>query len=509
MKETVKINLNGLLFHLDNDAYECLKNYLDTLKNRFGSTPKEAEEILEDIESRIAEILQEKMSASKQVITLADIEEIISLLGTAEEMGQDEAQETQATFSSGKQQKKTNKRFYRDPQNKILGGVCSGIGAYFNIDPIWIRLIFVFLFFANLAGLLIYVVLLFILPPAHTTAQRLEMQGKRVTLNDIEDSVKIEYEKVKESVKGFSNSNTYNEARGTLSEIAQVIGKILVIFIKVIGIIIGVSLLIALISILLGVVAGGAIFMPWHLFYNWHIPPLFLWQQISLVGICLFLIIGLPILALLVKIFKLLFDIRTTNRVAMGIGATVWLFAVITLIVFFVTDSNKDAFRQKTTSSYTLDFPTAKTLYIDLNTSFLDENDIDYYQVFDFTFGYNDYRNNFLRQPTLKIEQSSDEKTELIIERNSANLKIKKISKETDELVEYNWQLLDTLLLLDEYYYCNEEDAWRMPIINLTLRIPEEQKYRLSPKIEQLMNNEFHSRKRIRQQNWQREESIE
>jgi phage shock protein PspC (stress-responsive transcriptional regulator) len=196
MKETIKINLNGQLFDLDNDAYERLKNYLESLKSKFGASPDEAKEILEDIESRIAEILQEKLFEAKQVITLADINEIISLLGTAEDIEEPESEE-ESNARSTKAQYKSSKRFYRDPQNRVFGGVCSGLSAYFNVDPIWIRLLFVFLFFANLAGLIIYVVLWIVIPPAHSTGQRLEMQGKKVTINDIEDSVKKEYEKVK------------------------------------------------------------------------------------------------------------------------------------------------------------------------------------------------------------------------------------------------------------------------------------------------------------------------
>jgi phage shock protein PspC (stress-responsive transcriptional regulator) len=485
MKETIKINLNGQLFDLDTDAYTQLKKYLDSLKTKFSSSPNEAQEILEDIESRIAEILQQKISVSKQVISMADIDEIISLMGTADEMDQPVTDEEKKTDTSNSQPK-SSKRFYRDPQNKILGGVCAGIAAYFNIDPLWIRLLFVFLVFANLAGLLIYIILLIILPPAITTGQRLEMQGKRVTINDIEGSVKREFEKVKASVKDIPNSKGYRNAESAVSEIFNTLGHIIIVFLKVIGVIIAVSLLMALIFTVLGLIIGGAAIIPFHFANALHFPNLLAWPQISFLGFCLFLVIVLPILALLTKIIKLLFDIRTTNRVAAGIGATIWVVAFISIIVLLVTDTNKDIFRLSKTSTHTILIQKEKPLYIGLKTRHIDEDDIDYYHVFNFEFAYDDFHDSFLKNPTLEFKESANKEMKLVIERNYANLKIGKMPKDHNRIVEYSWQMTDTLLLLDEYYSCDEDNAWRFPDVKIILEIPEGQKVFLKKDIGKL-----------------------
>lgn len=501
MKETIKINLGGLLFDLDNDAYDRLKAYLDSIKIKFDSSGTEGLEILEDIESRIAEILQQKMSDSKQVITLSDIDEIIALLGTADEMDDVEEDDTSKSSNFSKQNSKSNKRFYRDPQNSILGGVSSGIAAYFNIDPLWIRLIFVFLFFANLAGLIIYLILWFILPPARTTGQRLEMQGKRVTLNDIEDSVKNEYDKVRSSVKNISNSKGYQNAESALSEVFTVLGRILVVFIKVVGAIIGVSLLIALIATILGVVVGGAAFMPWQVFHGWHFPNIFHWTNVSLFSICLFIVLALPIIALLTKIIRMLFDIPSRNRVAAGIGATIWVIAFISLIVLLVVEGERGLFRTTDTARYTLNIPENKALYVSLKEHRYDADDFENYQVFNFKFGYDDYHDDFYKRPKLEIRATDLSDVKLKIERNYANFKIGKVHDNNDDIANYNWRMNDTLLVLNEYYICDDDNAWRIPFVIIKLEIPEGQEVYFDDDLQKLLDNKNYSGQHYRMTN--------
>ena len=138
MKKTFTINISGIIFHIDEDAFEKLSNYLNSIKSCFNSSDGK-DEIIADIEARIAEMLQAKISDSKQVITIEDISEIIAVMGEPEQIGAENGAQTKSNYSSTE----TRKRLYRDSDNKVLGGVCSGIGAYFNIDPVWIRVAFV------------------------------------------------------------------------------------------------------------------------------------------------------------------------------------------------------------------------------------------------------------------------------------------------------------------------------------------------------------------------------
>ena len=157
MKETIKINLAQLLFDLDADAYTKLKDYLDSLKHYFEQSSEEASEILSDIEQRIAEILSEKLKDKKQVVTIADVDSVIEMMGTAEDFARESDASEEDTSASQEKQKatssdeysKVHRRFYRDVDNNILGGICSGLAAYFNVDSVWIRLAFIVLLFIN------------------------------------------------------------------------------------------------------------------------------------------------------------------------------------------------------------------------------------------------------------------------------------------------------------------------------------------------------------------------
>lgn len=474
MKETVKVNLGGQLFDLDSDAYEKLKKYLDSLKRKFGGSPKEAEEIVEDIEIRIAELLSAKIGDKKQVIILADVDEVISQLGTADEMDEPESEEADQTETKSKSQSRGKKRFYRDTDNSVLGGVCSGLSAYFDIDPIWIRLLFVVLFFANLAGLLIYVILWIAIPPARTTAQRLEMRGKPVNINNIEESVKKEFDKVTSKIKDIPHSKGYKNIESGLTEFFRVLGNALLVFLKIIGILIGVSLLLAFIFAIIGLVAGGALFFPGEWFNTWHWPHIGLWPHFTITGICLFLIIVIPIVAVIVKIIKLLFGIQTRNQVAAGLGATIWVMALITFIVLLASDIDRGTFRNTEHTEYYFDIPQNKQLSI-----FVDEHDnsnhhLEYYQFFDREFVWDEWNDDYLDKPNVIIRRSDSKQIKLDIYKNYLHFQIGKKPSRWEKLADYDWRMSDSRLILDEFYTVDEDYVWRLPKVKVIITVPED-----------------------------------
>lgn len=476
MKETVKVNLNGQLFDLDSDAYEKLKRYLDTLHRKFGVSPEEAGEIIEDIEARIAELLATRINEKKQVITLADVEEIISQLGTPEELEDEEiGDEEKATSAKSSGNQTTHKkRFYRDTENSILGGVGSGLGAYFNIDPIWIRLLFVVLFFANLAGLLIYIVLWVVIPPARTTAQKLEMQGKPVNINNIEESVKEEFNKVSSSIKNIPNSKGYKNIESGLSEFFRALGNILLVLLKIVGIIVGVSLLLAFIFTIIGVVAGGALFFPGQWFNNWNWFHFGGWPHLTLAGMCLLIIVILPIIAVLVKIVKLMFGVKTRNNVAAGLGATVWVVALITFIVLIVTDIERGTFRNTDYTEYYFEIEDSNTLYIDVDLRDNSNHQLEYYQFFDREFVWDEWSDDYLDSPEVILKRSTDDRIKLEIHKSYLDFQVGKKPSGWNKLADYNWRVSDSRLVLDEYYSVDEDYIWRLPKVKVVVIVPED-----------------------------------
>ena len=191
MKLTVNINLGGYAFNVDEDAYDRLRQYMKSLEKEF-SGESSAAEIMSDIEGRIAELFKSRLTGYKQVITMKDVEEVMAILGAPEVIS-----------GSGTSEERTGRsprRIYRDPDGRIIGGVCAGLGAYFNWDPLIWRVIFVALVIAGGFGVALYLILWIIVPEAKTTAQKLEMRGDPVTIENIKDSVKQEFETVKKKM---------------------------------------------------------------------------------------------------------------------------------------------------------------------------------------------------------------------------------------------------------------------------------------------------------------------
>lgn len=229
MKKTLSIHLGRQLFVIEEDAYDRLQAYLKKLEaslaNESGIT-----EIVEDIEMRFAELLTQYLGETRQVVTIGDIEKAISSLGEPEEITEETEQpkQTQASSDSNGQ-----KRMYRDVDNGMLGGLCSGLAAYLGIDPVIVRIIFVIFFFMGF-GFPVYIILWIIIPSAKTPSERLQMKGKPVNI----DTLKEEFEKTAGRLKNdtinaankFKNNNQHltSQAANALRLIGKIFGVFLI-----------------------------------------------------------------------------------------------------------------------------------------------------------------------------------------------------------------------------------------------------------------------------------------
>lgn len=219
MKKTVTININGRQFFIDEDAYAKLSSYLNRIEQGFKSQ-ESGDEIINDIESRIAEIFEEQINRETGVVNIQMVEEVICTMGEPEEFS-DEEQKTKSRPTSTALVK-PSKRFYRDIDNRILGGVCAGIAAYLGIDSIIVRIIALVLIpLTSGAIILIYLVLWLALPPAITTAQKLEMRGQHITISTIEQSIKDEYDEVKKNFSNFKQSKAYKKGENFFSRFGR------------------------------------------------------------------------------------------------------------------------------------------------------------------------------------------------------------------------------------------------------------------------------------------------
>jgi phage shock protein PspC (stress-responsive transcriptional regulator) len=198
MKKNISINISGIIFHIEEDGYEVLKKYLDSI-NKYFSSFEDSSEILSDIESRIAEIFLGKLNEGKQVITFEDVNSLVSTMGSvsdfkaAEEQEFSQAENTAQTEPQTEGERRKSQRahtasrqLYRDQSRKILGGVCAGLGNYFNVDAVWVRLFFALLTFAWGFGLLVYLIMWIAIPGSYTLE---DVAGNRKLFRDNERKV--------------------------------------------------------------------------------------------------------------------------------------------------------------------------------------------------------------------------------------------------------------------------------------------------------------------------------
>ncbi|HEV7231124.1 MAG TPA: PspC domain-containing protein, partial [Bacteroidia bacterium] len=348
MNKTVTINISGIIFHIEEDAFEALSKYLSTIKGYFKNS-EGRDEIVSDIESRIAEMLQERISPTKQVVLMADVNHVITVMGKPEEFageqGDEQKQQDEANGSAS--ESKGRHRVFRDPDDKILGGVCSGISYYFGINPLWLRLALAFSFFVFGFGLLFYILLWIILPLARTTAEKLEMKGEKVNINNIHRTFTEEMDDLKKKMNDLKNQasnlgskeNKDKVRQGAhrigdfMEEFFSVFGKMIGKAVGVIMIIIGISVLIGLLASVFGVHSGNIHFGLNDKVSNVSLKELMhvlftSGQSVTLAVTAIILFLGIPTLMMIYGGIRLLFGLGRRNRIVGTVSLILWLTGV-------------------------------------------------------------------------------------------------------------------------------------------------------------------------------------
>ena len=323
MKKTLSINLSGLVFTIDEDAYNKLQTYLHKLSEHFKD--ESDREIISDVETRIAEIFTERLNKNRTVVTLEDVDYVISTLGNPNQFDDEndiEDNSENESKSNNSKNKKRHRKFYRDVDNQIFGGVAAGLASYTGIDVSFIRIIFILLTIFSFSWMIvIYVILWIICPAAKTTSQKLEMQG-------IEPSI--------ENIKEYINKM---DIKNNVSSIGSAFGNFLKIFFKILAIIIGVIFCSVLIGVLgLLIVVSLSIIFGHYSFPGMAIPT----SDTIIFVISLILTATLPILMIIVSIIQIFKRNNSKNNgyiKFLWINSIVWIIAlIISLTLFFKHD---------------------------------------------------------------------------------------------------------------------------------------------------------------------------
>jgi phage shock protein C len=210
MQRIIQINIAGRILPIEEDAYIILKEYINTLGRQF--TGDDGKEIIEDIENRIAELFSIRLQSGVPAIDRADVQKVIDTLGSAADLHDGPAaSRSQANSGSSSTYNTytnqggpsrpypyTHDRLLRDPYDKVIGGVCSGVGHYFDIDPVIIRIIMVALFLTFGIGFIAYIIAWIVIPAARSREELFNMNnGNPITFHEFSRNVETELQDLK------------------------------------------------------------------------------------------------------------------------------------------------------------------------------------------------------------------------------------------------------------------------------------------------------------------------
>lgn len=335
MNKIQTINLGGNPFTVDDDAYEYLQAYIRSLKKHFKNSAG-CEEIISDIETRLAELLVER-AEGKPIVTIREVKEVIAIMGSPEEFGADPIDEKLFDPERPRKQHK-GRRLFKDPEDKIVSGVCSGIAAYFGInDPTWVRLIFAVLIFGGGVSLWLYIILAMILPKADSAADRLAMRGEPIDYASIAKKVQEEIEhlshefgnpidpetKRQMDASMASAGKAFSTGKGVLAGIFSFIGSIIKNVIPIALKIASVIIIVMLALMVVGMIFGWSMLWPWA--SHFVAGPRAV-GALSMMN--LFFLVMIPVVFVFTLVARMYNGTRMPRALAAGLGG-LWLLNLV------------------------------------------------------------------------------------------------------------------------------------------------------------------------------------
>lgn len=507
MKKTFSINIAGQIFHIDDDAYELLQQYLTSLKHHFENKEGGAE-IIEDIESRISELLAERVSASKQVVVYLDVKEIIDQLGQPFEIDDENNQQTEEAKNEEHKNSytKKQKRLYRDSDHKVIGGVCSGLGAYFNIDPVIIRIGFALAFLIAGSSFWVYLILWIAIPEARTTAEKLEMTGDPVNVDNIEKKIKTEFEDLKkrfgtykDEAKDVVNNikrntppkSTFDNLMSTIVEVLKHIGRAFSILFGVFFVFIGAVIAIALAVSMFP--SSDSIYISFNGIQTLSIPQLLELvlnssESLTLAIFGLATFIGLPMLMLIYSGVKLIFNLKVQVKfLGLSVFLT-WLFSAILLTIIganVLIDMSKS---DTISNSFELNQPINKTLYLQLSADTIPQPIVLDEECENFPIFMSEKidQKRFYGAPELVFKQSVDSNYKVVVNR-SARGKNLFIGHNRANAIQYTVRQNGDSLVLNPLYLWSIGEVWRGHSVQVVIYCPKDKNIHIGSSLAKLI----------------------
>ncbi len=498
MNKTVNINLANVLFHIDENAYLKMQRYLEAVKRSLNNTAG-SDEILADIEARIAELFHEKLVNERQVITLHEVDEVIAIMGQPEDYKVDEAIfDDEPVHETTYTNNPKSKKFYRDTDNRIIAGVSSGLGHYFGIDPIWVRAFFIIPTLASFGSfILIYAILWVLIPEAKTTAEKLDMRGEAVNISNIERKVKegfadvsekvknVDYEKMSNQVKSGSKS-FFEDLGNLLASIFGAFGKFFSAIFKVFGKFIGVLLVLSGVGvIILLIIALFSI----GLFENVHLGPVNVYEMVDttntplwLVSIFVFFVFAIPFFALLYLGLKILIkNLRPINAITKYTLLGIFLISLIGIIVISVRQATSRAFFDSTEIETEHVMPTlSDTLNIDFKSNSLHWKRRRF-NIGDMFVSIDNNGNEILvsKEVNFIFKTSKDSLIHVKVQKNANGATFHE-ARETSEKINYDYELIGNTLYFDDFLSTKRENKFKNQDVDILIYLPKDTHFKFS-----------------------------
>ncbi|MCF8258459.1 MAG: PspC domain-containing protein [Flavobacteriales bacterium] len=487
MNRTITSNIAGTVFHIDEDAFRKLEQYLKDIRGFYSGQDGE-DDIVSGIEERIGDIFSAKVKGGQSIITMNDVDAVIVVMGRPEAFEGDEDDAPTARTSSKKRSGNV-KRLFRDPDSRVLGGVCSGISHYFGIvDPVWFRLAFLLTFVFAGSGLLLYLILWVVIPSAKTPSDKLEMKGENVTVDNISRTVNEELEGLRQKWDrtAVGSNGAVRQIGGLVMRAISFIVQFIIALVRFIGRFLGLALLVvgvlAFMSILgvslglptiislgsEGVVTSGAVHGLLSNFAGGQVNAV-------LAGMAVLLLGGVPMLALAFLGARLLFNFGRVNK-WIGISlASLWTLGFILSFVMAAIIGKDFSVQGERSQTVAMEFASGtdeRPLVLDLNHELGDDEPTEEVDVMGLQILVADGVTSIYGKPSLDIVKSTNGKVELDIVRKSRGGDQREASERANA-IDYGFLSNDSALLFNGYFAIPDADKWRSQEAQLELRIPE------------------------------------
>ena len=494
MKKSLKISLGGVAFTVEEDAYAALESYLNLLKEHLGETA-ESEEVIGDIEERAAELLS-SMLKGKEVVTLEMVNQVIEILGKPEEIAGDDPGGQSASSDY-----KARRRLYRDPENALIAGVSSGLGAYFNIDALVFRILFAALLFANGLGLILYLVLWIAVPRAETARQRMEMRGEEVNFSNLEKSIKEEFQKVQNNMKKNKFSEAFERLFRAIGRVFMACGGVLTVVAKVLVAVVGVALisvgLFGIIATLVSLFFGGAL-ISLHPDFNGFsfgqlIASTFDLGSSLWVTIPTFFVLAIPFIVIIIGGLRMVVKFTARLGAFLVTSATLWILSVLILSSVLFLQVRSFTIRETVTERFDviLSDTSTRVLRVYADDDFEDEL-IDFTKVFntvDYSVVQADGSSQIFGRPKITLARSGSNRFELGVTKKSRGGS-RFMAKQNAKGIEQKFTLMDNSLIIAPYFMLEPNQKWRVQEVEIILYVPEGRGVYLEQGLEGVINQE-------------------